>query len=96
MYVLCLQGVRLEGWLYEPSPQDPIRPPPCVIMSHGLGAQKDMGLHVYAEQFAQAGMAVLLFDYRGFGGSDGAPRHWVSWRRHVQVRVCVWPWVNIL
>jgi hypothetical protein len=28
-------------------------PPPVVLMAHGLGAQKDMGLHPYAEQFAQ-------------------------------------------
>ncbi|KAL6749498.1 Alpha/Beta hydrolase protein [Haematococcus lacustris] len=77
------QGVNLEGWLYEPQPQ-PSSPPPCVIMAHGLGAQKDMGLHIYAEQFAQAGMAVLAFDYRGFGGSDGAVRNLVSWPRHLQ------------
>lgn len=35
---------------------------------------------------AQAGMAALIFDYRGFGGSDGEVRHWVSWRRHLEVR----------
>ncbi|GFH32422.1 peptidase_S15 domain-containing protein, partial [Haematococcus lacustris] len=32
----------------------------------------------------QAGMAVLAFDYRGFGGSDGAVRNLVSWPRHLQ------------
>lgn len=46
--------------------------------------QKDMGLHPYAEQFAQAGMAVLVIDYRGFGGSDGMPRHHISWRKHLE------------
>lgn len=54
------------------------RPPPVVVMGHGLGSQKDMGLHPYAEQFAAAGLAVLVFDYRGFGGSDGWPRHEVK------------------
>ena len=44
-----------------------------------------MGLHPYAEQFAQAGMAVLVFDYRGFGGSDGEPRHHISWMKHLEV-----------
>jgi len=29
-------------------------------------------------------MAVVLFDYRCFGGSEGLPRHWVSPRRHLQ------------
>lgn len=35
-------------------------------------------------QFVAAGLAVLAFDYRGFGGSTGLPRHWVSPRRHLQ------------
>jgi alpha-beta hydrolase superfamily lysophospholipase len=58
--------------------------PPLVIMGHGMGVQKDMGLHPYADGFASAGIAVLAFDYRTFGGSTGTPRNWVSPRRHVQ------------
>eukprot|EP00879_Flechtneria_rotunda_P008310 GHRR01008704.1.p1 GENE.GHRR01008704.1~~GHRR01008704.1.p1 ORF type:complete len:332 (+),score=55.12 GHRR01008704.1:1002-1997(+) len=59
-------------------------PPPILIMAHGMGAQKDIGLWMYAEKFVDAGMAVLMFDYRGFGGSEGLPRHWVSPRRHLE------------
>jgi hypothetical protein len=33
-------------------------------MAHGMGAQKDIGLFIYAEKFVEAGMAVLAFDYR--------------------------------
>jgi len=33
----------------------------------------------------QAGIAALVIDYRGFGGSDGTPRHHVSWSKHLQV-----------
>lgn len=55
-----------------------------VVMAHGMGAQKDIGLWMYAERFCEAGMAVVAFDYRGFGGSSGMPRHWVSPRRHLQ------------
>lgn len=33
-------------------------------MGHGMGAQKDIGLFMYAEKFVEAGMAVLAFDYR--------------------------------
>jgi hypothetical protein len=29
-----------------------------------MGAQKDIGLFMYAEKFVEAGMAVLVFDYR--------------------------------
>ncbi|KAG2439296.1 hypothetical protein HXX76_004655 [Chlamydomonas incerta] len=75
-------GTACEAWLYTPV-QGPA-PHPVVIMAHGLGAQKDLGLHRYAHPFAAAGMAVLVFDYRTFGGSDGEPRHWVSPQRHVE------------
>jgi alpha-beta hydrolase superfamily lysophospholipase len=51
----------------------------------GMGAQKDMGLGFYAEAFANGGLAAFVFDYRGFGGSDGEPRQWVSPTRHVEV-----------
>ena len=39
---------------------------------------KEMRLDVYAERFAAAGYACLLFDYRHFGGSSGRPRQLVS------------------
>ncbi|WP_183092362.1 alpha/beta hydrolase [Nocardioides stalactiti] len=54
---------------------------PCVVMAHGFGGTRDTGLLGYAEGFAAAGLDVLLFDYRGFAGSGGAPRQLVSYRR---------------
>lgn len=70
-------GLQCEAWLYLPK-QPIIDPPPIVVMAHGLGAQKDMGLESYAARFAAAGLAAFVFDYRTFGGSDGEPRHHVS------------------
>lgn len=55
---------------------------PCVVMAHGFGATRDSGLEPFAERFAGAGADVLLFDYRGFGGSDGVERQVVNHRRH--------------
>ncbi|WIA34310.1 hypothetical protein OEZ86_012649 [Tetradesmus obliquus] len=75
-------GTPLEAWLYLP--KHTTSPPPVLVMGHGMGAQKDIGLFMYAEKFVEAGMAVLAFDYRGFGGSGGLPRHWVSPKRHIQ------------
>lgn len=51
---------------------------PVVVMAHGLGGTKDSGLEPFARAFAGAGLDVLLFDYRGFGGSAGEPRQVVS------------------
>lgn len=54
---------------------------PCVVMAHGFGGTRDTGLLGYAEGFANAGMDVVVFDYRGFADSDGEPRQLVSFRR---------------
>ncbi|GBF91668.1 alpha beta hydrolase [Raphidocelis subcapitata] len=76
------RGELLEAWVYLPKGLS--KPPPVIIMAHGLGAQKDVGLGAYGERFAKAGIAAVVFDYRTFGGSDGEPRHWVSVTRHLQ------------
>ena len=47
-------------------------------MAHGFGATKDSGLLPFAEAFAEAGLDVLLFDYRCFGESSGEPRQ-LAW-----------------
>jgi uncharacterized protein len=51
---------------------------PCVVMGHGFAATKDSGLLPFAEAFAEAGLDVLLFDYRCFGESSGEPRQ-LAW-----------------
>jgi uncharacterized protein len=51
-------------------------------MAHGFGATKDSGLLPFAEAFAEAGLDVLLFDYRGFGDSSGEPRQLAQPSRH--------------
>jgi len=39
-----------------------------------MGGTKDSSLLPFGEAFAEAGLDVLLFDYRGFGESGGEPR----------------------
>jgi pimeloyl-ACP methyl ester carboxylesterase len=53
-------------------------------MAHGFGATKDSGLLPFAEAFADAGLDVLLFDYRCFGESTGEPRQLAWPPRHRQ------------
>jgi dienelactone hydrolase len=61
------------GWLYHPAGASE-GPRPAVILGHGLGAVKEMGLDAYARRFAEAGYVCLAFDYRHFGESGGEPR----------------------
>ncbi|GEC23350.1 alpha/beta hydrolase [Pseudonocardia saturnea] len=67
------RGTRCAAW-YLTTPSDALtgeRGRPCVVMAHGFGATRDSGLLPFAQRFAAAGCDVLLFDYRGFGTSDG-------------------------
>jgi len=64
-------GTRLGGWLYLPSGAPPF---PCIVMSHGFTAVIDQGLPPFAEAYAHAGYACLVYDHRGYGRSAGTPR----------------------
>lgn len=75
------QGTRCAAWLYRPESGSLA---PCVVMAHGFSAVREQRLDAYAERMAEAGMVVLLFDYRHFGGSDGEPRQLLSIRRQLQ------------
>ena len=43
-------------------------------MAHGFSATRHMTADKYAEVFHKAGLAVLLYDHRGFGDSGGEPQ----------------------
>jgi dienelactone hydrolase len=62
-------GERCAAWLYEPEHASG-----CVVMAHGWTGVREQRLDAYAERFADAGLAALVFDYRHFGASDGEPR----------------------
>jgi fermentation-respiration switch protein FrsA (DUF1100 family) len=66
-------GTTLRGWLYRPDGAGD-EPVPGVVMAHGYSAVKEMYLDSFAEVFAAAGLAALVFDNRNFGASDGEPR----------------------
>jgi fermentation-respiration switch protein FrsA (DUF1100 family) len=66
------EGVTLRGWLYRPDAAT--GPVPTIVMAHGFSAVKEMHLDSFAEAFAAAGLAALVFDNRNFGASDGEPR----------------------
>jgi len=61
-------GLRLHGW-WIPSPRRPVAA--HVLFFHGNGGNISHRL-VHARALADAGLDVLLFDYRGYGRSTGA------------------------
>ncbi len=65
-------GVTLRGWHYVPDGRQ--GRVPTVVMAHGFSAVKEMYLDQFAEAFAAAGLASVVFDNRNFGASDGEPR----------------------
>jgi len=77
---LDVHGTTVNAWLFLP--EHVSSPVPCIIMAHGLGGIKNMGLDTYAVRFQEAGMAVLAFDYRHLGESEGQPRQliWIPYQ----------------
>jgi pimeloyl-ACP methyl ester carboxylesterase len=65
-------GARLRGWFYRP--EGVSAPVPIIVMAHGFSATKTMFLDDFAEVFCAAGFAVLVYDHRNFGDSDGELR----------------------
>jgi pimeloyl-ACP methyl ester carboxylesterase len=75
-------GQRCAATLYWPdSAPGPLA---CVVMGHGVTLTRRDGLPDYATRLADSGFAVLAFDYRHWGNSEGQPRSWVSIRRQLQ------------
>ncbi|KAJ7690789.1 alpha/beta-hydrolase [Mycena olivaceomarginata] len=66
-------GWNIDAWEYLPT--ESRAPHPVIVMGHGLGCNKLLGLAAYAEEFCAAGYACLVFDYRRWGASDGTRRN---------------------
>src|SRR5260370_39967001 len=66
------------AWLFLPKAAAPGARVPTVAMAHGLGAEKEMYLEPFARRFAEAGVAALIFDSRGFVARSAEPRPHIS------------------
>lgn len=62
------EGQRVAGILHLPEDRNP----PCVIASHGLQSSKESTKYIaLGEKLSQNGIAMLRFDFRGIGESEG-------------------------
>lgn len=83
-------GTTLRGWLHLPAGAGGDRPVPAVVMTHGFSATRRMGLPAFAAAYADAGLAVLVYDHRNLGDSDGEPRRFVDpWRQMLDQRAAL-------
>jgi uncharacterized protein len=65
------EGTTCRGWLYRPEGAGPF---PAVALAGGWCYVRELVMPYYAEAFAAAGIAALVFDYRNLGVSDGDVR----------------------
>jgi len=69
-------GLRLAGWFVPAPPGSPAdrvgRARPAVLVCNGNGGDRSMRAPL-AAALSRMGLAVLLFDYRGYGGNPGHP-----------------------
>lgn len=76
-------GIVVKGWLYMPL--DTFNKKiPALIMAPGVSGVKECNYDKYAEKFAMAGFAVVLFDYPNFGESGGKIRQEIDPWEQVQ------------
>lgn len=65
------QGVRCAFTLRKPAGEGPA---PAVLMMHGWGGVQQNWVPPFYTRFLELGFAVMTFDYRGWGASEGLPR----------------------
>ena len=66
-------GLRLGGWFVPAGAVgNPASRSPAVLVCNGNGGNRSLRAALAAE-LSRMGLAVLLFDYRGYGGNPGHP-----------------------
>ncbi|MHB8692095.1 MAG: alpha/beta hydrolase [Solirubrobacteraceae bacterium] len=75
---ICFRSAdeMVRGWLYAPDGGD--GPFPTIVMAGGWCYVKELVQPHFAQRFADAGLAAILFDYRNFGSSDGDRRQHID------------------
>ncbi|HXG19574.1 MAG TPA: alpha/beta fold hydrolase [Methylomirabilota bacterium] len=74
-------GLRLVGTLYTPDNMHSGEKRAAVLFCHGLRANRKVIAPEFARAFAKAGYVTFVFDYRGFGESEGQKNRLISRER---------------
>ena len=84
--VFYSEGCKLVGDLFLPDTTPDVTGVPAIILCHGFAGIREILLPPYAEAFAGAGFAALIFDYRGFGDSEGERGRLVPAEQRADIR----------
>jgi len=69
-YFKSLDDTNLHGW-YLPSKRDPLKPKKTILYLHGT--TKNISRHIgFVSWLPDQGYEVYIFDYRGYGKSEGS------------------------
>ena len=67
---VAASGLKLHGWYFEKPGAKKV-----VLIHHGQGANIQLYTIPTVETFINAGCSVFIYDYEGFGMSEGFPSH---------------------
>jgi len=82
-------GSKVRGVLYMPEDVDADAGVPTVVLCQGFTYTMAMLVPDMARRLSQAGYAALVFDYRGFGESEGEPARLLPLEQVEDIRAAI-------
>lgn len=89
------EGLNCSGWYYVPINLKQAGKHPAIVMAHGISGVKEMNLDGFARRFAEAGLIVLVFDYRYLGASEGEPHGQIFYSEQITDYRNAITWVSL-
>src|SRR3974377_2427043 len=83
------EGVKLAGDLFLPTDIRPGERRAGIVLCHGYTGVRSIYLPENARVLVKAGYAVLNFDYKGWGDSDGAKTRLAPYSRVADVQAAL-------
>ncbi|MEA2031480.1 MAG: alpha/beta hydrolase [candidate division Zixibacteria bacterium] len=72
LFIEVATGEKINGWLFRTTAGDDSKPAPLVFFCHGNGGNISHRFETI-EFILSLGADIFIFDYRGYGLSDGSP-----------------------
>ena len=79
-------GLKLAGIMEVPDEGEKVIKRPGIVLCHAGTGTKETFLPEISQQLVKKGYAVLRFDYRGFGESEGTESRLIPWEQVDDIR----------